>query len=45
MKRLLVVGALSLVAACSPGGEPGRSRPAVDAAAPAKTETATFALG
>jgi hypothetical protein len=48
MKRLLavhVVGALSLATACSPGGEAARPRPAVDAAAPVKTEIATFALG
>jgi hypothetical protein len=45
MRRLALinlVGALSSVTACSP--EP-RPRPPIDAAAPAKVETATFALG
>jgi hypothetical protein len=49
MKRLLsvgLVGAVSWLTACSAEEEPAsRPRPAIDRAAPAKTETATFALG
>jgi hypothetical protein len=48
MRRLLptgLFGAISLVGACSAADEPARARPALDAAAPAKVETATFALG
>jgi hypothetical protein len=48
MKRFLLanmVGSLSLLAACSSADEVARPRPPVDVAAPAKTETATFALG
>jgi hypothetical protein len=48
MKRLMLVGlvgTLSCVAACSAEDAPPRPRPAVDAAAPTRTETATFSLG
>jgi hypothetical protein len=48
MKRLLFVplaGALSFLTACSEDPTPARPKPAVDATAPARTVTATFALG
>lgn len=43
----LLIGSLPLLAGCgeAPAQPRARPMPGIDAAAPAKTETATFALG
>jgi hypothetical protein len=41
----LLMSTLSLLAGCTATPATEKQRPAIDLAAPAKTETATFALG
>jgi hypothetical protein len=48
MRSLLPAGLMGAVSLLGPGvtaDESSRARPAIDAAAPARVETATFALG